>query len=82
MTQNDYTALFKQYHAQKGEHYSHCSKPTRTTSGGRYGFNRKGLEKLFDLHCELVFSDPGFISATLEMPQHYSMLRVDMDYKR
>ena len=78
---NSYKELLKKHYAEKGQHFTHCSKPTEESFGGRYCFGREGLEQLFDQHSNLVMNDREFLSATLEIPQHYSMLRVDMDYK-
>lgn len=78
---NDYKKLLNKHYAQQGQHFTHCAKPTDESSGGRYSFGREGFEELLDLHSDLVMNDPAFLSSTLEMPQHYSMLRVDMDYK-
>ena len=48
---------------------------------GIFSLNRQNHEDLWASYCEEITTNPEYISGLAEKPQHYSMLRSDIDQK-
>jgi len=71
--------VIKHRKLDQNEHYTHVSA---IRPRGRFCFEQKNMEELWETYSERLQSNPDMVSGLAEMPREYSMLVVDADLKR